>query len=181
MRNDLQVLVEKVGALTKGWGRPSALIGGLAIAARVRVRVTKDADVAIAVPPGTESELLRLATSTGFTYDPVETGKFMPGGLVRLWLPSEGKVLGLDLLFANEPFFEEVVRRATTLKFWDVELTVATVEDLLLMKLDANRPNDWDDAIAIKDAHGPTLDRAYIDRQAEYLDVKARVVALLDP
>ena len=44
---------------------------------------------------------------------------------------------------------------------------MATVEDLLVMKLDANRPLDLDDAIAIKDAFAEKLDLAYVRRQAD--------------
>ena len=60
-------------------------------------------------------------------------------------------------------------------------LRVATPEDLLLMKLDANRPVDVDDSIAIKDAYLGRLDLSYLRSQADRLgaDVRRRLDLLL--
>ena len=48
---------------------------------------------------------------------------------------------------------------------------MATVEDLLLLKLEANRPIDIDDVLAIKDAFSSTLDMAYVRERAADLGV----------
>ena len=53
--------------------------------------------------------------------------------------------------------------------------------DLLLLKLDASRPIDIDDAIALKDARGESWDRRYIDEQAALLGLSATVDNLLGP
>lgn len=60
-------------------------------------------------------------------------------------------------------------------------VSVATVEDLLLLKLDANRPIDLDDAIAIKDAFEETLDRRYLAEQGDVLDLRRALENLLGP
>ena len=69
-----------------------------------------------------------------------------------------------------------ILARATPLNLGRCTLPVASVEDLLLMKLEANRPVDLD---AIKDAFADTLDRAYLRAEAARLDVVARLDALL--
>jgi hypothetical protein len=53
--------------------------------------------------------------------------------------------------------------------------------DLLVMKLEANRPIDLDDVIAIKDAFGDRLDLAYVRAQADRRgqDVRHRLDLLL--
>src|SRR5207244_1258706 len=98
--------------------------------------------------------MLETATRHGFAYDPVETREFLEGGLARLWAPpSKEAGFGLDLLLVDSDFFEEVVRRAEPIEMGGVTLPVATLEDLVLLKLDAHRPIDIDDILAIKDAH----------------------------
>lgn len=72
----------------------------------------------------------------------------------------------------------ELLQRANRVHLHGIDLPVATVEDLLLLKLEANRHIDLDDAIAIKDAFGEALDRAYIDRWAKTLGIEDREAIL---
>lgn len=169
-------MLARLARLLAAWGHPAALVGGMAMAARVRQRPTVDLDVVISVPPGAEEALLEAAAREGYTWDEERTRQFLPGGLVQLIGPDGVRV---DLLFATDPLSESVLRRATDETLLGVTLSVATVEDLLLMKLEANRPTDLDDAIAIKDAFGETLDRAYLRGWARQLDLEARLQALV--
>lgn len=73
--------------------------------------------------------------------------------------------------WTDEAFLERVVERATPLTWDDREMPVATAEDLVLMKLDAGRPQDIDDVLAIKDGLGERLDLEYLRSQAETLDL----------
>ena len=77
----------------------------------------------------------------------------------------DGPEAGVDLLIADDPFLQQVALRATPVSFSGVLLPVAAPEDLLLLKLAAARPIDLDDALAIKDALGDTLDRAYLSAE----------------
>ena len=173
-------VLERLRGFLDDWGRPYALIGGLAIVARVRVRTTDDADVMLVVRPGETRDLIARARAHGYRFDE-QNLDLAEGGLVRLaGVPSEDGRLDLDLIYDDEPFVADVIARATEVDLAGVTLRVATSEDLLLMKLDANRGQDLDDAIAIKDAFGDRLDRAYLDRQARALDIEARLRALLD-
>lgn len=176
-------LIEAVGRLARfaaAWGRPCALVGGSAIIARVRSRYTDDLDLAIEVPAGDVDALLDLARRHGYDYDETETRELLEGGLLRLWGPPDrAHGIGLDLLFVDSPFLRLVVRRAVPVEMGGVTIPVATPEDLLLMKIEANRPSDWDDAIAIKDAFEETLDRGYLQEQADHLGLLDRLRSLL--
>lgn len=186
MNEPLHRALAALAALVREWGAPCALVGGLAMVLRARPRFTRDADLIITVSEGSSGALLEAARRHGFAYDEDETRTFVEGGLVRLWSAeapgaSRQESVGVDLLFANDPLSESVVARAEVLEFDAIRLPVATPEDLLLMKLDANRPTDLDDAIALKEAFGESLDRAYIDHWAAQLGLTNRVEALLGP
>jgi hypothetical protein len=47
------------------------------------------------------------------------------------------------------------------------------------MKLEANRPQDLDDVLALRDAAGPSLDREYLRQGAVELDLVDRARAFL--
>lgn len=158
-------------------GFPAALVGGMAITARVRMRATDDLDLVIAVPSGATDKLLATASACGYRYDEATAREWVDSGLLRM-TDAEGTTV--DLLIATDPLSQALVQRATAERLMGSDVPVATVEDLLLMKLEANRPVDLDDAIAIKDAFGDRLDRAYVDKWAMALGLTDRLKALLD-
>ncbi len=172
--------LQRLRRFLDAWGHPAAVIGGIAVAARAHPRFTDDIDVVIAVPTGDRDRLLQVAATNGYAYDPKETATFMEGGLLRLWGPPgrEGGI-GVDLLFSDSPFMDKVLARATVLDADGTSLPVATAEDLILLKLEANRPADLEDAIAMKDALGEKLDRRYLRDQAEALGITDRVRAFV--
>jgi hypothetical protein len=104
-------------------------------------------------------------------------------GLIQLQVTAPGESAGaigsVDVIISDSPFLDLVLSRAQSVELGPVRLNVATLEDLLLLKLDANRPIDLDDAIAIKDAFGKELDRAYLAEQAGLLGLRDRVENLL--
>lgn len=140
------------------------------------MRATDDIDLVIAVPHVDIDRLLATASACGYRYDEATAREWAASGLLRL-IDADGT--SIDLLIATDPLSHELVRRASVERLMGSSLPVASVEDLLLMKLEANRPIDLDDAIAIKDAYGDRLDRAYVDRWAAALGIDGRVKALL--
>ncbi|MBX3225807.1 MAG: hypothetical protein KIT84_30480 [Labilithrix sp.] len=115
----------------------------------------------------------------GFTFDEDPASReLFEAGLVRLTLPPGGAVV---LIASDSPYLEQVIERASTLDVASAKLNVATVEDLLLLKLEANRPIDLDDAIAIKDAYEHDLDRTYLAAQGDALGLRGPLENLLGP
>ena len=180
MSPDVPAALARVKRLLDLWSEPTAVIGGFAVVAHARARATRDIDLVITVPPGRASDLLVLARSCGFDYDPVETRMFLEAGLARLWAPPDrARGFGLDLLFADSAFTESVVARARPMDLGGVTLPVATPEDLILLKLEANRPIDIDDVLALKDACRATLDLPYLRDRAGELDLADRLALYL--
>ena len=64
--------------------------------------------------------------------------------------------------------------------YWSRREIPPALEDLVLLKLDANRPVDIDDILSIKDAFGATLDYAYLDSWADQLRIRDRLDLYFD-
>ena len=181
-RDSLPEAVARLARFAKDLGKPSALIGGVAVIARAFVRATKDVDLLVACPVTETQAVLDAAKLHGYEWDPTELPDFREAGLLRMWgPPSRREGLGLDVLLTDSKFNDEVVEHATLVEVLGTQIRVATPEDLLLMKLEANRPVDVDDSIAIKDAYVGRLDLSYLRSQADRLgsDVRRRLDLLL--
>jgi hypothetical protein len=166
----------------EAFGQPFALIGGLAVVLRARARLTRDVDFLVSVPAGRLDDLLSCAGRAGLSWDEAEVRKFSPGGLLRFRSPPDAQAglgVSIDVLFADDAFSACVLRRATRVSVGEASIPVATVEDLVLMKLDANRPRDLDDVLALVDAHRDTLDLDYLRSWAARMDLSARVDAFV--
>lgn len=182
LRDTLPAAVARLSRFTHELARPCALIGGVAVIARVFVRATKDIDLLVSCPANEAHALLEVAARHGYAWEESDVQDFLEAGLLRMWgPPSRREGLGLDILLTDSPFNEQVVARATSVEVLGTRVAVATPEDLLLMKLDANRPIDLDDAIAIKDAFADGLDQGYLRAQADRIgeDVRRRLDVLL--
>ncbi len=174
--------LDRLASFLAEWAGPAAVVGGIGIVARVRPRLTADIDLVIAVEPERLAELLSVAARHGWQHDPEETAELARGGLARLWgPPSRAEGIGLDLLFVDSEFLECVVTRATPVSIGRAEIPVATVEDLLVMKLEAHRPQDIDDVLAIKDVFVGQLDLAYVRQHTDRLGVSGRLDLYFGP
>ncbi|MBI4705275.1 MAG: nucleotidyl transferase AbiEii/AbiGii toxin family protein [Deltaproteobacteria bacterium] len=172
----------RLGGLLAAWPHPAAVIGGVAIGARVLPRTTLDIDVVIAVPQGSERELREHALRHGFLQDPEQSDELLDAGLLRLHTPpSPQEGVGLDVILVDSRFLEQVVARASRVDLGLATLPVASVEDLLLLKLEANRPQDIDDILAIKDACAGFLDLAYVRAEAQRLGVSDLLALYFEP
>lgn len=122
--------------------------------------------------------MIALARSEGYEVGSTPEADLREMGLLRMWGPP-GRPNGTvaDLIVANEPYLDAVLARATPAKFGSTSLQMATLEDLVLLKLDADRPRDIEDVLSIKDAFGDTLDHEYLRRQADAIgdDVRRRL------
>ena len=152
----LVATLRAVAAELESSGERFAVVGGLAVSARAEPRLTRDADIAVAVDDDAHAEALvqRLQTR-GFTLiaavEQQATGRLATARLAR------GSADGLvtDLLFASCGIEPEVAAGAERLTILPgVVLPVASVGHLLVMKLlardDRQRPLDADDLEALR-------------------------------
>lgn len=144
-----QALIELSEDL-KDLGVRWALVGGLALAAHVEARTTRDLDVAVSVTGDREAELLvmELRSRSYHEHTLIEQEKTGRLATVRFAAPGEGpEGLVVDLLFASSGIEPEIVAEAESLEVLPgLFLPVARVDHLLAMKLLAARPRDLEDA-----------------------------------
>jgi len=74
-----------------------------------------------------------------------------------------------DIVFSSLAVERETIRRGTLKQVAGREIRVASVEDMLLMKLVSEREKDLADARALLRRFGNSLDRAYLLPKLEEL------------
>ena len=148
LEQELRYAVDQV----QGAGGNLALVGGLAVSARSEPRLTRDADLAVAVTDDREAEdLLIELRRSGYTVVAIvehrASGRIGTARLSRTTL-DEGIVV--DLLFASSGIEPEIVDAAERIEILpSFAIPVARTGHLIVMKLlardDRLRPADADD------------------------------------
>lgn len=127
-------------------------MGGLAVAVRAEPRLTRDADLAVAVASDAEAEALvhNLRSDDYHVFAAIEHDRVSRLATVRLSRPGYEQSAVTDLLFASSGIEREIVASAESIEVLSgLTLPVAQVGHLIVMKLlardDRQRPVDADD------------------------------------
>jgi len=155
---DLRRILEALAGLDRRY----ALVGGLAVSARAEPRLTRDADIAVAVVDDADAEgLTHALLGEGYSVlamvEQEATGRL---ATVRLQPPGGGPTVA-DLLYASSGIEPEIVDGAEQMVVvTGIEAPVASVGHLIAMKLlardDRRRPADADD---LRSLRGVATDR----------------------
>ena len=157
MAGRIEALLAEAAEALRRQSSPFAIIGGIAISARVEPRFTRDLDLAVAVANDREAErLARDFQASGFSVitliEQEKTGRL---ATVRCQRQSEvGYGPMLDLLFASSGIEPEIAAAAEKLEvFPELWIPVATVAHLIALKVlsrdDKTRPQDYLDLRAL--------------------------------
>jgi hypothetical protein len=151
-----------------------ALIGGHAVNAWVEPRFTADVDIVVAAGSDDLDRLKGILADEGF--DVIrEHGGELPSGPDFVRLESASSPLIIEVQAAKTRFQGEVIRRATS----DTDgMRIATVEDLIVMKLIADRPKDQIDLLGL--AELSDIDWAYVEAWAAEWQVSDRLQRVRD-
>jgi hypothetical protein len=141
-----------------------ALIGGLALSLWGEPRATLDIDVTVWVPlesweAAVEALCRRLAAV------PAAPQEFVRATHVLPLLTSAG--VRADVVFGELPAERDVVDRAVVKEAAGVKVAVASVEDLIVMKLISERERDSEDARRLLRRFRSTIDRGYLKEKLE--------------
>jgi predicted nucleotidyltransferase len=137
-----------------------ALVGGLAVSLRGQPRVTADVDMVIAADVERALALVHELENTRFKplfaeiADVVQTAFILP-------LRHRSTNVKVDLAIGLSGFERQTVRRAERIDMAGSPVSVATAEDLLIMKVLAGRPQDEQDITGLMMAQGSRLDWDY--------------------
>ena len=147
-----------------------ALAGGLAYSALVEPRATLDLDFLILLPNEAIRDFWRrLENHFESLLVHQAPMQFARATIWRAVSFQNGRELILDFLLADSPFHQNALQRALTLDFLGSTLKVVTLEDLVLLKKCANRPQDLADLAKIHAMFQETLDHAYLAYWAQAL------------
>ena len=149
--------IDALAALFDRTGVPYVLIGAHAVNAWTEPRFTADIDLTMQAGGDDFARLTAALGAEGFSIGR-QHGAELPSGpdFVRFVSADGGTVL--EIQFAKTEFQREVIRRAVV----EHGARVATPEDLIVMKLIADRPKDQIDLRGL--AALPGVDWAYVER-----------------
>ncbi len=146
------------------------VIGGHAVNAWLEPRFTADVDVTVHAAPAEMDRLRALLGERGYRVAR-EHGAGLPSGPDFVRFVSDPEGITLEVQTAKTEFQREVLRRAR-----DGTPRIATPEDLIVLKLIANRPKDQVDLLGLAQLDG--LDWAYVERWAAAWEVGDQLQAL---
>jgi hypothetical protein len=153
------------------------LVGAVATGAWGRPRATADIDVAVLVDEAGLDALALAAESLGFTLDRqwLEWNPMLRGAHVRL--VTEGVVV--DVMRPRDLHEERAIERRRPLTVEGRRLWFAAPDDLILMKLKAGRPRDFEDALGVLVAQRAELDQVYMIDWASRLGITDELTYVL--
>jgi hypothetical protein len=163
--DDVLQLLEQIGA-------PHMLIGGLAVAVHAEPRATKDIDLSVLVGRAEAERLEAGMADLGFRA--IRHGDAGPGAVIRfVRVGPDGIDRWVDVLCAGTPFEERALARASRERLLGRAIPVVTVEDLIVLKLLAGRPQDWADVDALLHESAGRLDDQYLDARAAEWEIES--------
>ena len=161
---------------------PYALIGGLAVGVHGIPRPTHDLDFTITLDRSRLPEFFDAVNELG--YDVPQ--EFATGwvdqvaglALVRARQWIQGKAIDIDLFLAECQFQESLLQRRVEATVDGISAWIASAEDIILLKLLANRPRDIGDVQDILFVQGQ-LEEQYLRHWADELGVRPQLETAL--
>ena len=156
-----------------------AVMGGLAVRALALPRPTNDVDVTIALSHDALLELLKFVEGELIEVPEVYRNGWldriagMPLIKLKTYIDHDHSV-DLDIFIAESEFQKSLISRRILAEFDDRKIWIVTPEDLLLLKLIANRPRDQIDVTDILFIQGQ-LDEQYMQIWAAKLEIADRL------
>lgn len=136
------------------------IIGGVAVSLLGKPRFTADADAVIFASIVNLDELIRAADEEGFEPRVENARELAQRNRILLLKHRETKIT-CDISLGALPFESEAISRSRMVQVGSLHLRIPTVEDLVIFKAVAHRPQDLIDIRMLVEVH-PDLDRERI-------------------
>lgn len=165
MNDQLQITLHDAVSLLNARGVSYALIGGLATSLRGQARVTADVDLVVAIDVATALAIAGDLEQTPFAplFDDIsqviERSFIMP-------LRHRSTGVKVDVSIGLSGFEQLAVSRAEAIELYGRPVSVATTEDLVVMKALAARPQDDQDLRGMLIAQSHRMDWSYCMQMA---------------
>lgn len=131
-------------------GVPAMIVGGIAASILGRPRATRDIDALAVAPDDQWTQLLGSSKAHGILPRIEKPLEFARRTRVLLLRHTESGI-DIDIILSGLPFEAEAVSRATAHDISGVQVRLPQVEDLLIMKAIAHRPQDLRDIEGLLD------------------------------
>ena len=137
------------------------VIGGMANAKWGRPRATLDIDVTVWVQEHEIKGLISIFENQNYKFRVTNPIEFIEETRVLpLKTPEEQNI---DMIFGALAFEQNAVERAIKVKIGDGFVKFCTAEDLILLKIISDRPQDLEDVKGILEFQKHALDYSYLD------------------
>lgn len=147
-------LLKRLATALNGAGIGYMVIGGQAVLLYGEPRLTRDIDLTLGLGPDEAERLMSLLPWLELSPLTPHPKEFVQETMV---LPCQDKISGIrvDFIFSLSSYEQEALGRAKIVKVGDVEIRFASIEDLIVHKVIAGRPRDWEDIgnVLAKNAH----------------------------
>jgi hypothetical protein len=152
-----------------GSGIQYVVVGGIAAGLQGEPRATLDVDIVTFLPKHDLERLIKSFTRNKVRLSPATIRrKASRDTFFRLFLARTQ----IDFIVGASGFEFDVLTRRKWRTLFGVRIPIASPEDLILMKLVAGRPRDWQDALSIRIRHGSRLDMGHLRAWARRLKVQ---------
>jgi len=159
---DIQKLIANLGRALRVRDVRFMLIGGQALLLHGAPRLTDDIDLTLGLGPDRLAVIEDAARELGLTPLAPDPARFVQDTFVY---PARDPATGfrIDFIFSTTPYEQQAIARAVLVPVTGEDVPFATAEDLIIHKLFAGRPRDWDDAVSVVRRKGGGLDWDYIE------------------
>ena len=157
MPSSIGEVLSALGACFDSLGIRWYLFGAQAAIYHGVARLTADVDVTIVPEPRSTAELITALEASGFRLRVTGTDDFVARTRVLPFVHSATR-LPVDIVLGGPGIEELFLERAETHPIEGVQVPIATVEDVVTMKILAGRPKDLDDAMGMLRARSDEVD-----------------------
>ena len=144
------------------FGAQAAIYHGVA-------RLTADVDVTILPERHSTTELAAALEANGFHLRVTGTDDFVTRTRVLPFVHARTR-MPVDIVLGGPGIEELFLERAETREIEGIEVPIATVEDLVTMKILAGRPKDLDDAAGMLRTRAEEIDLGHVRRTLQLLE-----------
>lgn len=175
---DLLDCLDELSQLLEAEKIEYVVMGGMAVRVYGIPRATYDLDFTITIPRDQLPRLYDLMEAKGYTVPEsyrrgwVDVVAEMPLVKCRVYLSGQG--IDLDFFLAESEFQKCVMQRKRREQVNGCTVWIVSPEDLILLKLIANRTRDLADIKDVLFTQG-ALDQVYLKKWAEALGVRERL------
>ena len=144
------------------------VIGGQAVLLYGEPRLTKDIDITLGVGVDHLDRLKAIVSRLGLKYLTDRVDDFVKETMV-LPVIDQKSGIRIDFIFSFSPYERQAIERARDISFGRTPVKFASLEDVIIHKMIAERPRDLEDVQSIL-LKNPRYDSQYIEKWLSEFD-----------